>query len=159
MLGGRRLSEPASHKTHAYRCCWRLFACHLTTHNLTPSFRLSVRLRVFLSRCPVWPPPQPGRQTQSGSLAPQASLLVPGQAFCFCGIASPPTPPRSPARAGAVVGWGWVGLRPCSPWSRQVGFDKADQGDLHASGDIVLGVDLECDQSARLPVVRGRTSF
>lgn len=49
--------------------------------------RLSVRLKV-LSRCPVWSPPQPGRQTQSGILAPQASLLVPGQAFCFCGIVS-----------------------------------------------------------------------
>lgn len=50
--------------------------------------------RILIEMPQFWPRPQPGRQTQSGSLAPRASLLVSGQAFCFCGIAVA----RAPAR-------------------------------------------------------------
>lgn len=67
----------------------------------------------------------------------------PGPSFLFLWHCVPPRPP---------AGWRGSGMGGgVRPWSRQVGFDKADKGNLHASGDIVLGVDLECDQSARLP--------
>lgn len=165
-------------------------SCHLTSTvqpiSDTRLVRLpawSVRLKVtYRDAPPVWPRPQPGRQTQSGSLAPQASLLAPGQAFCFCGIAVARAPGRPQLAAAARyyhtdrtqaartvhsrvegIGGGALGQEGggVRPWSRQVGFDKADKGNLHASGDIVLGVDLECNQ--RLPVARqpapARTSF
>lgn len=67
-----------------------------------------------------------------------------GPGFLFLWHCVPRAPPSRLARY-------WDGEVGGNLGSRQVGFDKADKGNLHAGGDIVLGVDLECDQSARLP--------
>lgn len=116
---------------------------------------LCVRPQGSLSRCPSLAS-STARTTNSIWQLGSAGLPAgPGPSFLFLWHCSPLTPQPGPSWAAAVVyilQWdgGW-GVRPC--WSRQVGFDKADKGNLspyvHASGDIqVLGVDLECDQSA-----------
>lgn len=126
---------------------------------LTPS-RPSASACLFVSRFLIEMPSlasSTARTTNSIWQLGSAGLPAgPGPSFLFlwhCSRSRPRPAPAELPRPGATVqpveGIGGPGGREgggVRPWSRQVGFDKADKGNLHASGDTVLGVDLECNQ-------------